>query len=96
MDVRFVVPAPAGTRSALVRFSGTQRNTAMLFNVRIDADYTEPHGGFRPVKVTYVWQEAGREKRDVHVAAKPGETWTIRCANKPVMKGLIVELAEEP
>jgi hypothetical protein len=39
---------PAGTRSAHVRFAGTQRNTLMLQNARIDADYKEPNGGFPP------------------------------------------------
>ena len=59
---------PAGTKSALVRFSGTQGNTCCIFDFRIDADYKEPAGGFRPVQVTYVWDEAGVEKKDVHVA----------------------------
>ena len=85
---------PAGTRKALVRFSGQQRNTTCIFDFRIDADYVEPHGGFRPVKVTYVWTEDGVEKRNVHVAKSPNETYTITCEKKPLMKGLIVELAE--
>lgn len=84
---------PRGTREALVRYTGTQVNTAVVLNFRIDADYTEPDGGFRPVKVTYVWDENGAEKRDEHIAAKPAETYTIQCAAKPVMKSLIVELA---
>jgi hypothetical protein len=88
------VDAPAGATEALVRFAGTRTDTAMLFNVRIDADYAQPHGGMAPVKVTYVWQESGVEKRDVHVAAKPQETWTIHCGAKPLMRSLIVELAE--
>ncbi|HTE20544.1 MAG TPA: hypothetical protein VK689_19430 [Armatimonadota bacterium] len=85
---------PPGTRSALVRFAGTQRNTTCLFDFRIDADYREPHGTFRPVRVTYVWDEAGVEKRDVHVAARPTDTYRIQCAGKPTMKSLIVELAQ--
>ncbi|MBM4032090.1 MAG: hypothetical protein FJ291_09930 [Planctomycetes bacterium] len=85
---------PAGTRSALVRFAGTQRTVAMIYQTRIDADYIEPHGGFRPVKVTYVWDEGGAEKRHVHVATKPAETYKITCASKPTMKSLVVELAE--
>jgi len=85
---------PRGRRGALVRFSGQQRTVAMIFNLRIDADYKEPAGGFRPVKVTYVWEENGVEKRDIHVAAKPEDTYTIRCETKPLMKSLIVELAE--
>jgi len=85
---------PAGARQARIRWSGQQRNTTCLFLVRIDADYRQPHGGFRPVKVTYVWEEGGLEKRDVHVAAKPDETYTIRCSSKPEMKSIILELAK--
>ncbi|MCY3019833.1 MAG: hypothetical protein NTW87_12500, partial [Planctomycetota bacterium] len=85
---------PAGAKQAQVRLIGRQRNTACIFDMRMDADYKEPNGGFRPVKVTYVWDEAGAEKRDVHVAQKPEETYTIKCAAKPTMKSLIVELAQ--
>jgi len=85
---------PEGTRKALVRFLGTQRNTTLIFDCRIDADYVEPSGGFRPVKVTYVWEEGGVAKQNVHLATKPEETYTITCGEKPVMKSLTVELAE--
>ena len=44
----------------------------------------EPQGGFAPVKVTYVWEEGGQEKQDAHLAQKPEETYTIRCATRPV------------
>jgi hypothetical protein len=85
---------PAGTREALVRFSGeTAGNAALIFGFRIDADYSEPHGGFRPVQVTYDWSEGGTPKRDVHVATKPGESWSIRCGSKPVMGSIALELA---
>jgi len=85
---------PAGTRSALVRYRGTGRNTLAVTNARIDADYKEPAGGFRPVQVTYVWEEGGLEKKDVHVARGPAETYTIACDSTPLMKSLIVELAK--
>lgn len=85
---------PPGTREALVRYTGTQTNTLVAFNIRIDADYREPHGGFCPVKVTYVWEENGAEKRDEHVARKPEESYAIQCASKPTMKSLLLELAE--
>jgi len=85
---------PPGTRSALVRFSGTQRNTTCIFNLRIDADYREPFGGYRPVAVTYVWEEKGIEKRHVHIARKPEETYRIKCDATPLMKSLILELAD--
>ena len=85
---------PAGTKEAVVKFSGQQRNTTCIFDFRIDADYKEPSGGFAPVKITYVWDEGGQEKRDVHVARKPDETYTIECAAKPTMKSLVVERAK--
>jgi hypothetical protein len=85
---------PKGTRSALVRFAGTQRNTCGIFGLRVDADYVEPAGGFQPVKVTYAWQEDGKDKTDVHVATKADETYSITCAAKPAMTSLTVELAQ--
>ena len=84
---------PKGTRSALVRFAGSQRNTTGIFGLRVDADYTEPAGGFRPVTVTYAWTEDGKAKQDVHVAAKADETYTITCASKPTMTSITLELA---
>jgi hypothetical protein len=85
---------PAGARAALVRYSGTRRGTTILYGFRIDADYREPHGGFRPVKITYRWEEAGTLKEHVAVARKPQETYTISCATRPVMKSIVLELAE--
>ena len=93
---RYVIvkDVPTGTREALVRWSGQQYNTTCVFNLRIDADYVEPHGGFRPVKVTYLWSEGGVDKEDVHIAKAPEETYQIECAGEPRMKGIILELAE--
>ncbi|HUW56110.1 MAG TPA: hypothetical protein VMZ92_05705 [Planctomycetota bacterium] len=85
---------PAGTRSALVRYAGTGKGNTAILNFRIDADYLEPHGGFRPVRVTYLWEEDGVEKKDEHVATKASEVYTITCGKKPLMKSLVVELAE--
>lgn len=85
---------PAGTRQALVRFSGQQRNVACLFQVRIDADYRPPNGGFAPVRVTYVWEENGQERKDVHVARAAEESWSIRCGAKPLMKSILLERAD--
>ncbi len=89
-----VSDVPAGTRSAQVRYHAIGRNTLALTNARIDADYQEPAGGFRPIQVTYVWEEGGLEKKDVHVARSPAETYTITCESTPVMKSLVVELAK--
>jgi hypothetical protein len=95
-DCKYVTFAgvPAGTREALVRFAATSRNATGIFAFRIDADYKEPAGGFRPVRVTYTWEESGRPKRHAHVARQPREAYTIRCEAKPVMKSIAVELAE--
>jgi hypothetical protein len=85
---------PAGTKKALVRWSGRQVNAAMLFNLRIDADYVPKAAGFRPVKVTYKWEEDGAEKSHVHVAKKADENYVIMCGPKIVAKSVMVELAE--
>ena len=85
---------PPGIREVKVRYAGTSRNTTGFLNLRIDADYREPAGGFRPVKVTYRWDEDGTAKEQVFVARKPEETWTITCATKPVMKSIVMELAD--
>ncbi len=95
-DCKYVVvgDVPAGTRRALVRYAGTSRNATGIFDFRIDVDYREPAGGFRPVKVTYTWEEDGRPRQDVHVARTPRETYMITCAGKPAMKAIALELAE--
>ncbi|MBI3828476.1 MAG: hypothetical protein HY291_03110 [Planctomycetes bacterium] len=82
---------PAGTRKALVRFAGVSRGNIVLWRYRIDADYAEPRGGFAPVKVTYTWEEGGQAKEDVHVAKAAEEAYTITCAQKPVLKAVVVE-----
>jgi hypothetical protein len=84
---------PPGTRSAVVRWLGaTGYNATMIFNHRIDADYHLPHAGFRPVKISYRWEEDGAEKTDVHVARKELESYAIGCAGKPRMKSITLEL----
>lgn len=85
---------PPGTKEALVRFSGQQRNTTMISSFRIDADYKEPNGGFKPVKITYEWREDGREKKDIHIAKTPRDTYTIHCKAKPEMNSITLELDE--
>jgi hypothetical protein len=85
---------PPNTKDALVRWSGAQRNTTCVFRFSINADYTEPHGGFIPVKITYQWDENGQPKTDTHIAKTPTEKYTITCAEKPTMKSITLELAE--
>jgi len=84
---------PRGARSALVRLNGTQRNTAMIYNLRIDADYEEPHGGFRPVIVTYRWQENGVEMSEERVIDKADQRYVIHCDSKPSMTSISLQLA---
>ncbi len=84
---------PQGSRKALVRFAGRQYNTTGIFDLRISADYAEPTGGFAPVKVTYVWDEGGTEKRDIHIAQQPKVSYQILCDQKPTMKSITLELA---
>lgn len=85
---------PASTRKALVRYVGKRKNSLVLWAFRIDADYKAPTFGFRPVKVTYDWEEGGDPKQDVHIARQPNEVYTIKCAGKPKMKSITLELAE--
>jgi hypothetical protein len=83
---------PAGARAAVVKLEGKEVNTACLFGLRIDVDYREPAGGFRPVRITYVWDEEGKERTDVHIATQPRETYTIRCGPRTVVKSFSVDL----
>jgi hypothetical protein len=85
---------PAGTRKALVRYAGEGVSAAMLFGLRIDADYTEPHSGFKPIKITYTWEENGQIKQDAHIAKQANEDYTITCGEKPLMKSITLEWAE--
>jgi hypothetical protein len=92
-DGKFVTfwDIPAGTHKALVRFAGKQSGSLAIYRWRIDADYTEPHGGPAPVRVTYSWEENGQAKEDMHVAKSATDTWTIRCGAKPTMKAIVLE-----
>ncbi len=88
-----ITDVPPGTKEARLRFNGHTVNTTMLFGLRIDADYRQPHGGFRPVKITYAWEEDGKPQRHEHVATSPKETYTIHCGPQTVVKSFTVELA---
>ena len=82
---------PKGAREALVRYVARQVNTTCLFDLRIDADYREPHAGLAPVRVTYVYDDDGVEKRAVRISDKASDSWPITCVGKPMLKQLIVE-----
>ena len=85
---------PAGTKQALVKFVGQNKSGNILGSFRVDADYKDASLGFAPVKVTYVWEENGVEKKDEHVAKQATEAYTIKCAAKPKMKSIILERAD--
>jgi hypothetical protein len=85
---------PAGTRAAKVRLLGRQKNTTLIFDLRIDADYKEPAGGFKPVKITYNWEEAGQTKTHTHVAASASEAYTINAGPSAIPRSYTMELAE--
>lgn len=95
-DCKYVTFAeiPDGTRAARVRYTATSRNATGIFNFRIDADYREPAGGFRPVKVTHTWEEDGEQRLHTHIARQPQESYTITCDARPLMKSFVLELAE--
>jgi hypothetical protein len=84
---------PAGTKAAQVRLAGKQNNTTLVFDLRIDADYKEPTGGFRPVKIGYNWDENGTMKSDTHIAKGENETYAIKCGAHAAVKSFTMELA---
>ncbi len=94
--------APPGVRKVLVRYRLTQKGTVTgIFGLRIDVDYWNTPDGkpprrktFRPLKLTYVWKEGGAEKRHVQVVRKARESYEISSAAAPLMRSLVVELAE--
>ena len=83
---------PGGAKTVWVKLAGKEVNTACLFGLRIDVDYQEPQGGFRPVKITYAWHEDGHAKTHDHVVRQPQETYTIDCGPKTMAKSFSVEL----
>jgi len=85
---------PAGKKEVQSKFAGTQRNTTCIFDLRIDVDYKEPAGGFRPVKITYAWEKGGKPKTDIHVARSPQDSYTVTCGPGTVPKSFTLELAE--
>ena len=87
---------PPGTKAALIRYAGKQRNTLCAFDFRIDADYREPHGGMQPVDIVYEWEENGEGRKHSYVAVTPQETYRIHCAAKPLMKSISLQLVDTP
>ena len=89
-----VADVPAGTRSAQVQFVGLRKAYMVIQAFRAEADYKDASFGFRPVKVTYEWEENGQAKKDEHIAAKAEDNYTITCGPNPKMKSISVELAD--
>jgi hypothetical protein len=85
---------PAGSREVIIKETFKQQNVVCVFDQRVDVDYKQPHGGFRPVKITYIWEENGTVKQDVHIAKEQKESYTILCGPKPLMKSIVLELAD--
>ncbi|HXI01833.1 MAG TPA: hypothetical protein VNI57_01525 [Candidatus Saccharimonadales bacterium] len=85
-------PPPPETRKALVRIQARKANAVRLNILRIDADYVEPSGGFRPVRITYTWEEAGVLRHASHVARVPDERYTVTVGDDARMKSLSLEL----
>ena len=81
-------------RPVFFHWASDSSSLACFFDYRIDADYQEPRGGFRPIKVTYQWEENGQPKQDVHIARQAHESYAITCAGKPTMKAIVLEWAE--
>ena len=82
---------PAGAKSVQVRYNVKGAQAINTFWIVLD--YKPAAAGFSPVKVTYVWDEDGKEKTDVHVAKTPEDTYKIKCDSKPTMKSIVLELA---
>jgi len=84
---------PAGTKSALVRY--VVKGGVSMDTFWIVLDYKPAAAGFRPVKVTYTWDEGGTERTDVHIAKALEDSYKITCASQPTMKSITMELASE-
>ena len=66
------------------RYGCQQRDTDL--QSRVDADYELPGAGVRPVRITYLWEEGGIKKQDVHVTQAAQETYTITCESQQILR----------
>jgi len=78
---------PAKATSVQVRTN--KQGGPDLADLRIDVDYKEPNGGFLPIKITYDWEGGS----DTHIAKTPTDNYVIKCANKPQLKSITMEVA---
>jgi hypothetical protein len=60
------------------------------------AQTAAPAGGVSDIKfpITYLWEEDGVEKNDVHIARSSNDTYRITCASGPTMKPSTLQWAE--
>lgn len=95
-DSRYVevTDIPTGTKSALVRYELNKANSIQLQNFCVYADYKMPNSGFTPIQITYTWDEAGVEKKDVHVADKAQDVYKVTCTEEPTMKSIVLQRAD--
>jgi hypothetical protein len=92
-DYSIFTDIPKGATKALVRYTGNKADTLLIFNLRIDADYRPANAAFAPIKITYLYEENGAEKKSEHIATKPEASYTLHCDSKPTMKSIILERA---
>ena len=71
-----------------------QASTSLLFDLQICTDYKEPAGEFKPVKITYTWDEAGQANTAEHIAKTPQDAFNITCGPKAVVRSFAMQLAE--
>ena len=76
---------PPGVRKALFRFELTGNNTVGIFSFRIDGDYRDPAGAFRPFEVVHRWKEGGQEKTHRERIARLPHRYRIETATDPEM-----------
>ena len=62
----------------------------------LSAQTAAPVGGVSDIKspITYLWEEDGVEKNDMHIARSSIDTHWITCASKPSMKSNTRQWAE--
>lgn len=93
------VPAPAGVRSALVKYllnsTEAATNACSLYAVRMEANYQPADAVFQPLEVTFTWEERQAdyslvERSHTQLITKLPTTYTINVggADHPVMKSL--------
>jgi len=95
------VSAPAGVRSALVKYllngSEAASNACSIYAVRMEANYQPADAAFQPLEVTFTWDERQEdyslvERSHTQLITKLPTTYTLNVggADHPVVKSLRV------